>query len=91
MLLNIAALTMKVIYRNDSKGIADPKRKIVLSLYSQTLWFWNHFRENQSMIILNWNDVSIHFLHGKMGRKISEGNAAMYPLQKSLIGIRILK
>lgn len=43
------------------------------------------------MLILNGNGTYIHFLHGKMGRKISEGNAAVYPLYKSLIGIRILE
>ena len=43
------------------------------------------------MPILNGSGTYIRFVNGKMGRKISEGNAAMYPLYKSLIGIRILK
>lgn len=42
------------------------------------------------MLIVNESQVYIRFKHEKMGRKISEGNAAMYPLHKSLVGIRIL-
>jgi hypothetical protein len=43
------------------------------------------------MPILNGSCTYIRFLHGKMGRKISRNNAAMYPLYKSLIGIYILE
>ena len=42
------------------------------------------------MLILNGSGTYIHFLHDKMGRKISEGNAANVAAQKSPIGIRIL-
>lgn len=42
------------------------------------------------MLILNENQVYIHFMYGKMRRKISEGNAAMYRSYKSPFGIRIL-
>lgn len=42
------------------------------------------------MPILNESWTCIRFMNGKMGRKMSEGNAAVYPLYKSLIGIRIL-
>lgn len=42
------------------------------------------------MLILNGSGTYIRFMNGKMGRKISEGNATMYPDIKSLIGIRIL-
>ena len=42
------------------------------------------------MLILNGSVTSIRFKHEKMGRKISEGNAAMYCSYKSPFGIRIL-
>ena len=61
------------------------------SLYSQTFAFLKPFSGKSIMPILNGNWTSIRFKHEKMGRKISEGNSAMYPLYKSLIGIRILK
>ena len=68
-------------------GIAYPKREIALLLYSQTLRFWNHFYETFSILILNGSGTSIHFVNGKMGRKITGGNAAVYPDIKTAVGI----
>ena len=42
------------------------------------------------MPILHVSKTYIHFLHGKMGRKISEGNTADVAAKKSPFGIRIL-
>ena len=42
------------------------------------------------ILILNGSGTYIRFKHEKMGRKISEDNAGMYPDIESLIGIRIL-
>lgn len=42
------------------------------------------------MPFLNGSGTYIHFMNGKMGRKISEDNATMYPLYKSPFGICIL-
>ena len=42
------------------------------------------------MLILNGSGTSIRFVNGKMGRKISKGNAGMQRSYKSPFGIRIL-
>lgn len=39
------------------------------------------------MTILNGSDTCIRFVNGKMGRKISEDNAAVYPDIKTAVGI----
>lgn len=44
-----------------------------------------------TMLILNGSGTYIHFMNGKMGRKMSEGNAAVHCSYKSPFGIRILK
>jgi hypothetical protein len=42
--------------------------------------FLKPIAENLSILVLNGSGTSIRFKHGKTGRKMSEGNAAMYPL-----------
>lgn len=42
------------------------------------------------MPILHKSRPSICFMHDKMGRKMNEDNAGVYPDIKTLIGIRIL-
>lgn len=43
------------------------------------------------MPILNVSWTSIRFMNGKIGRKISQGNAARYRSYKDPFGIRILE